>query len=96
MATRWALVGLMTLAALGCSGSENGRYVPMGINNVWVLDTRTGRACVPNAGQQAESSDPFTAAYDRAYPQPIIFVTSCVELGVGAVQTRDTAARARP
>ena len=50
MATRWALVGLMTLAALGCSGSENGRYVPVVYGDrPGVLDTRTGRLCVPRS-----------------------------------------------
>jgi hypothetical protein len=48
MVTRWALVGTLALAALGCSKSENGRYVPMPSGG-GVLDTRTGRMCVPKA-----------------------------------------------
>jgi hypothetical protein len=50
MVTRWALVGLLALAAVGCSGSENGRYqvIPgqnVGTEAVVVLDTREGRLC---------------------------------------------------
>lgn len=41
---RWALVGLATLAALGC-GNGNGRYQPLGRGQL-ALDTKTGRLCV--------------------------------------------------
>jgi hypothetical protein len=75
MATRWALVGTLALAAVGCSGSENGRYVPIG-QGVWVLDTRTGRACVP----QREQHSAFDSLWDGR-PIPDTLVALCVDLG---------------
>ena len=69
MATRWALVGLLALAAVGCSGSENGRYVAMPLGG-GVLDTRTGRVCFPV--NRLANDNPYRS---------FTYEASCLDLG---------------
>lgn len=71
---RWALVGLATLAALGC-GNGNGRYVVLpqvesdGTAAV-VLDTREGRLCYAVLPYREKEQPGLLCGEPRPAPKP--------------------------